>query len=44
MLALHVSLGYSNNKNDADVKEVVRLYIINILPFPTYYDPSLQSW
>ena len=44
MICLQVSLGYSNKNNETDVKGVVRLYIINILTFNTYYDPSKKSW
>ena len=43
-IAVRVSLGYYNNKTYVDVKEVVRLYILPILPFTRYHDPDTKSW
>ena len=42
--AVRVILGYFNNKNYMDVKEVDILYIIPILPLTNYHDYSPPFW
>ena len=41
---VHVSLGYSNNKTDVNVKEVVILYIISRLISTSLREPSPPLW